>query len=287
MQDDQQLPRAPTAFTYCICFSSLSVVTGLCLSVRDLGFRDSDMCQMSFCVCAVQIFPWHFGWLVVFFFFFPLCCTQTTFSIWVAQSIYSSTVCMMLYLQHHQTTFQCTIIQQHCFILRTLYLSMSLCATETNTQAKAFRFLLIISLFTFSAKTCSSVSMLSFSLNSSSVGGQALETTEDFVAIQGCLIFSLITDSWWGQQEYIPFNHFPWLWNHVTFIYKWNGEIWQFFENENIFFSLPPKIRIWCWVNGLQSSWRCFLVLVCVSFFLFSSIFLALLLTASLLGSKL
>lgn len=57
MQDDQQLPRAPPALTYSICFSSLSAITGPCLSVRDLGFRGSDMCQMSFGVCAAQIFP--------------------------------------------------------------------------------------------------------------------------------------------------------------------------------------------------------------------------------------
>ena len=61
MQDDQQLPRAAPALTYCICFSSLSAVTGPCLSVRDLGFRGSDMCQMSFwCLCGADFLSWHF-----------------------------------------------------------------------------------------------------------------------------------------------------------------------------------------------------------------------------------
>lgn len=99
MQDDQQLPRAPPALIYSICFSSLSAVTGSCLSERDLGFRGSDTCQMSFGVCAAKIVPLDI--LLLFFFSSVLCCTQTTFSIWVAQAVYSSTVCMMIRLQHH------------------------------------------------------------------------------------------------------------------------------------------------------------------------------------------
>lgn len=80
MQDDQQLPRAPAALTYSVCFSSLSALTGSCLSVTDLGFRVSDMCQMSFGVCAVQIFPLDIllcvcvcFFLFILFFFFLFC----------------------------------------------------------------------------------------------------------------------------------------------------------------------------------------------------------------------
>lgn len=56
MQDDRQLPRAPPASTYSICFSSPPAITGPRLSVRDLGFRGSDSCQMSSGVCAARIF---------------------------------------------------------------------------------------------------------------------------------------------------------------------------------------------------------------------------------------
>lgn len=137
--------------------------------------------------------------LVVFFFllllFLLLRCSQTTFSIPVARSIYGGTVCMMLCLRHRPSTSQCTAQQRRCFFLHILHLSAWLCETETNTQAEAFRFLLVICLPTFSAVACSSASVLSFGLNSPSVEGQALETTDDFVAIEGRLIFPLIIDS--------------------------------------------------------------------------------------------
>ena len=66
-------------------------------------------------------------------------------------------------------------------MLNTPHLCVSFCATEINIHAEPFRFLLVIGLFTFTARSLAS--MLSFSLNSPSVEGQGLETSDDFLAI--------------------------------------------------------------------------------------------------------
>lgn len=166
MQDDQQLPCAPQALTDCMCFSSPAAITGSCRSVRDLGFRGSNVCQMSFGVCAAQISPLDI--LVGCCFFVCMC--------FVAHKPHFPFERLGL----QRSMYLLPLSRYSSFVLHTLHPSVS-CATDTNTQAKAFRFLLVISLLTFSAKTCSSVSVLSFGLNSPSVRDQAFETTDDFV----------------------------------------------------------------------------------------------------------
>lgn len=115
------------------------------------------MSDELWCLCGTDFPSWHLVASFFLFFFAVLCCIQTTFSIWVAQSVYNSTVCMVFSLQHRASDYPATFqVQLQCwFTLHTLHLSVSLCASETNIKAEPLGFL--ISLFTFSAKPCSLV----------------------------------------------------------------------------------------------------------------------------------
>lgn len=103
------------------------------------------------------------GWLIFYSFFFPPALLHTNH---IFHS--SGSVCIqqhsMLYLQHHQTTFQLTIHRQRCSILHTLHLQYE-CRRVRSSQSD--------SLF------CRSASMSPFPLNSVRQG----PTTQDFIAI--------------------------------------------------------------------------------------------------------
>lgn len=150
MQDDQQLPRAPPALIYSICFSSLSAVTGSCLSERDLGFRGSDTCQMSFGVCAAKIVPLDI--LLLFFFFLS--------ALLHANHIFhlSGSGCIQQHSMHddpssascirrsnHPFSAECSCCVGSCC---TPCIYVSLCASDSHIQTQAFRFL--FGHFTFS-----------------------------------------------------------------------------------------------------------------------------------------
>lgn len=110
MQDDQQLPCAPQALTDCMCFSSPAAITGSCRSVRDLGFRGSNVCQMSFGVCAAQISPLD---ILVGCCFSCVCVLLHTNHIFHLSGSVCSAVCIF-YLYHDTAASFCTLCIHLC-----------------------------------------------------------------------------------------------------------------------------------------------------------------------------
>lgn len=189
MQDDQQLPRAPPALTYSICFSSRPVTPDTRLSVcKRSGFQ--GLTYVSDELCAALIFS------LLTFCWSALLHTNHIFHP-------SGSVCIQRHsmhdLQHHASDYTTTFLSAQCSRVvgscsaRLIYLCHCV-HLRRILKLNHLGFLLVIGLFIF--KSCSLASVFPFSLNSPGVEGQAPETSDDFVAIKDGLIFSLIIDSW-------------------------------------------------------------------------------------------
>lgn len=231
MQDNEQLPRAAPALTYCIFFFffSICVCCNRPLSVcKRSGFKGLRyVSDELLCLCSADV-PLTFWLVVVVFCFYCFVAHKPHFP-FERLDLYTAALyawCSIFTII--QLSLGCTIQQQGCFILHTLHLPVWLCATETNTRAKPFRFLFLSSVSPHFQQWPAVQWACSHSVWTLPVSGcrplkqRMNSSTSDiffnywFIMRPAGIIGLCIL--------YIPFQHFPvWFGNHV----KWNGVIWR------------------------------------------------------------
>lgn len=188
MQDEQQLPRALPVLTYVSVINPCLLQQGPWLSARDLAFRDSVLMSDGLLVFV----RCRFSLLTLVFFFQCSVAHKPHFPFeWLGLYTAAQYALCSIFSIMRQTMQPPSSIQQSCSVgsCSARSICVSLCAPDTNlrqTIFSGFCYLLVCSRFHQRPAVEWAVS---FSLNLPSVEGQAPNTSDDFDAIQGRLVF--------------------------------------------------------------------------------------------------